>query len=208
MASLAGDSRPIIPVMASTNNYGLNFKGSSTSIAPRAFRASAFTQPKRGGMGPNGIMRAPAPHLAACYMPATAGERYQSTLATQDAMVNTIGGLASSHSGPARDMVALHDLPIKMEPADDNPLTYGNNAIPLAIGVMDTAATASSATSIRDPDVMGIRDCKASAFYPWCPPGFKPDNGSPSSSRQAQELQDGSNQEEQEAKPLLNLFKP
>ena len=184
MASLARDSRPIIPVVASTNDYGLNFKGSSTSIAPRAFRASAFTQPKRGGMGLNGIMRAPAPHLAACYMPATAGERHQSTLVTQDAMVNTIGGFAPSHSGPARAMVALHDLPIKMEPEDGGPLTYGNNAIPLAVGVMNTAATTSSTTSIRGPDVMGIGDCKASAFYPWCPPGFKPDNGSPSSSRQ------------------------
>jgi len=57
---------------------------------------------------------------------------------------------------------------------------------------------------------MDARDgAGASAFNPWCPRGFKPDDSPSSSSRQAQELQGGnSNQGEQRTKPMLDLFKP
>ncbi|WVZ99086.1 hypothetical protein U9M48_044436 [Paspalum notatum var. saurae] len=214
VASNAGEGRqPTKPAVASINDYGMNFKGKSASTAPQAYRAPPFSLPENSIMRPNSIMRAPAPHLVAFYMPATAGDRCQSTTAssvagitsplptTQLAMVNNIGSLAPSHSVSAGAMVALHDLPIKM-------MEPGDAVIPLGVGVTAIAPARPaliSATATREPNTVDRRDREASAFHPWCPPGFKPDNGSSSSSKQAQELQDGSNQEE---KGAMVLFRP
>ncbi|RLN28442.1 uncharacterized protein C2845_PM05G33440 [Panicum miliaceum] len=161
-------------------------------------------------------MRAPAPHLAALYMPAAPGFRRWSTPgssltgtalplpATQAAVANTIGGLAPSYSVPAGAMVAHRGLPIRMEYAG----AYHDTATLLALGVPAASAGAQAAASVPAPAVMDTGDgVRASAFNPWCPRGFEPDDGPSSSSRQAQELQGGNNQGERRTKPLLDLFK-
>jgi len=144
-------------------------------------------------MGPNGVMRAPAPHLAALYMPAVPGFRRWSAPAssvvgtalslpaTQDAVANTIGGSAPSYSVPAGAMVAHRGLPIRMEFAG----AYHDTATTLALGVPATAAGAAATSSVPAPVAMDTRDGgRASEFDPWCPRGFKPDDGPSSSSRQ------------------------
>ncbi|PUZ65380.1 hypothetical protein GQ55_3G218800 [Panicum hallii var. hallii] len=218
MASMAGAGRwPTMPAVASTNGYGI-INRTSASIAPRpAYLAPPFSQPNSSGMGPNGVMRAPAPHLAALYMPAAPGFRRWSTSAssvtgtalplpaTQTAIANTIGGLAPSYPVPAGAMVAHRGLPIRMEYAG----AYHDTATTLALGVQAAAAGAQATSSVPAPAAVDIRDGgRASAFNPWCPRGFEPDDGPSSSSRQAQELQGGSNQGEKRTKPLLDLFKP
>ncbi|RCV17102.1 hypothetical protein SETIT_3G192700v2 [Setaria italica] len=222
MSSMAGDGRhPTMAAVASTNNYGMNINGMSASTASwLAYLAWRFTQPNNSGMGPNGFMRAQAPHLAAFYMPATPGVRRQSAPASsvtgtaaprlpvmQSATVNTILSLAPPHSVPAGAIVALDDLQIKME----HDGTYDDTAIPLAVGMPAAAAGAAAtyATSIPAPAMMDTRDGRASAFNPWRPHGFNPVDGPSSSSRQAQELQGGSNQYRASAfYPWCPGFKP
>ncbi|KAJ1263493.1 hypothetical protein BS78_09G189000 [Paspalum vaginatum] len=214
VASKAGEGRqPTKPVVASTNDYGMNFKGKSASTAPQAYRAPPFSLPENSSMRPSGIMRAPAPHLAPVYMPAVAGDRRQSPPASsvagitspfptaQLATVNNIGGLGPSHPISAGAMVALHDLPIKKMEHSDAVTLLGIGATT----VTSASPAAISSTATREPNTEDRRDREASAFRPWCPPGFKPDNGSSSSSKQAQELQDGGNQEE---KGAIILFRP
>ena len=197
MASMAGGGRwPTMPAVASTNGDGLNINRTSASVAPwPAYLAPPFSQPNSSGMGPNGVMRAPAPHLAALFMPAAAapGFRGWSTPAssvtgsalplpaTQAAVANTIGGLAPSYSVPAGAMVAHRGLPIRMEFAG----AYHDTATTLALGVPATAAGAAATSSVPAPVAMDTRDGgRASEFDPWCPRGFKPDDGPSSSSRQ------------------------
>ncbi|CAL4908882.1 unnamed protein product [Urochloa decumbens] len=246
MASIAGHvHQRIMPIVGSTNNYGMNINRASVPTAPwPAYLTPPFSQPNSSGMEPNGVMRAPASHLSTLYMLATPRLRDQSTPAssvtgtarplhaTQAAAVNTTFDLAPPRSVSASAMVALRDLQIKKE----HDGTYDDTAIPLAVAL--PAARATYATAIPAPAIIDSRDGGASAFYPWCPPGFKPVDRPSSSSRQAQELkggsnehrasafypwcppgftpvdgssssrQGGSNQGEQGAKPLLDLFKP
>ncbi|CAL4901451.1 unnamed protein product [Urochloa decumbens] len=246
MASIAGHvHQRKMPIVGSTNNYGMNINRASVPTAPwLAYLTSPFSQPNSSGMELNGVMRAPASHLSALYMLATPGLRDQSTPAssvtgtarplhaTQAAAVNTTFGLAPPRSVSASAMVALRDLQIKKE----HDGTYDDTAIPLAVAL--PAARATYATAIPAPAIIDSRDGGASAFYLWCSPGFKPVDRPSSSSRQAQELkggsnehrasafypwcppgftpvdgssssrQGGSNQGEQGAKPLLDLFKP
>ncbi|CAL5095599.1 unnamed protein product [Urochloa decumbens] len=182
MASIAGDvHQRTMPTVASTNNYGMNINRASVPTAPwPAYITLPFSQPNSSGMEPNGVMRAPASHLSALYMLATPGLRDQSTPAssvtgtarplhaTQAATVNTTFGLAPPCSVSASAMVALRDLQIKKE----HDGTYDDTAIPLAVAL--PAARATYATAIPAPAIIDSRDGGASAFYPWCPPGFKP----------------------------------
>ncbi|KAF8719374.1 hypothetical protein HU200_024082 [Digitaria exilis] len=210
IASMAGDGHwQTTPAVARTNVYGMNINGTSTFTAPwPAYLVPPFSQPN-SSVGSNGAMRVPAPHLAAVYTPATlAGSLTGSALPlpeTQVASASNRGSLAPSHSVQAGAMVAPRDVPIKM----DHDGAYDDIAILLSVGL--TAPTegteATSATAAPELTMIDTRHSGASAFHPWCPPGFKSVDGS-SSSRQAQELQGDSNQGEQGAKPLLDLFKP
>ncbi|CAN6341539.1 unnamed protein product [Urochloa humidicola] len=208
MASMAGDGHQQTMLAMARTNYSMNINRASASTAPwPAYLTPPFSQP----MGPNSIMMnttlGRAPGLRHRSTPASSLTGTAPPLnATQAVGMNTILGLAPPHAVSAGAMLAPRDLQIKKEYDG----TYDDTNIPLAVAL--PAATAGTtdtyATAIPAPAVMNTRDGGASAFYPWCPSGFKPVDNPSSSSRQAQELQGGSNQGEQGAKPLLDLFKP
>ncbi|KAL6610432.1 hypothetical protein ACP70R_040401 [Stipagrostis hirtigluma subsp. patula] len=222
VATNSGDRRQMtMPAGTSSRSYyGMNFNTSSAFPTPPAYRPPPFSEPNCSGMPPNGVMRAPAPHLSALSMSATAVNRHRPVPASSVAPTATLHytrrattvnttGLAPSHSVPPGAMVAPHDLPIKME--HDNLLTYGETAALLpdgmapaaagtAVGIPSAVQATNAAAAAPAPAVNDIGDNGIFALHHHrCPPGFKPKDathGSASSSTQA--LHGGSNQGKQD----------
>ncbi|KAL6868281.1 hypothetical protein ACP4OV_015126 [Aristida adscensionis] len=133
--------RVTVPAMMGSSSYnGTNTNTSSPFANPRFYHSSPpFSRPNRSGMPPNGVLRAPAPHLAAFSKSATTMNKHQPKVsgfstahaglhATQGNTMNTTG-FAPSHSIPHGAMVALRDLPIKLN--HGGILTYDDTAIPV-----------------------------------------------------------------------------
>ncbi|GJN13218.1 hypothetical protein PR202_ga31564 [Eleusine coracana subsp. coracana] len=123
MASMVVD-RHLRTTSAIESKNDMTFNASPVCTPPPpAYYVPPFSQPNCSGNGmpPNGIMRAPTPHLAK-------SSRLQSTQAMPHttplsrATTSIMGPLAPSHALPTIDMAALPDLPIKIE--HDNAVTF------------------------------------------------------------------------------------